>query len=162
MTIRNAFDSLASETTLNALKAVAINIVGALPATLSVTGNFLVKVAESLPAGTNNIGKVTIANSESTLPVSLDTSNLASSDQINQLTDLTNALYDLIASLKVFGGARAADGSLRVNTMNQTLPIVTTVGSLINQAQLGGYATNTLVMAQQNMNSKSNVNNCTG
>lgn len=60
-------------------------------------------------------------------------------------------LLDIIADrIGVLTAVRQQDGSLRVSVTTGTLSTVTTVSTVVNQQQYGGYPTQQIVPAQQN------------
>jgi hypothetical protein len=110
-----------------------------------------------------------------TITLEFDTTAMSSADvlqiiyEVNDQTELIQALYELIDRLAFLAGARGLLGDIRVNATGGTIGTVSTVStvssitsvnSLVNMAQLGTFPAQPIVPSLTNIGaSQGNINN---
>lgn len=107
-----------------------------------------------------------------TITLEFDTTAMSSADvlqiiyEVNDQTELTNALYELIDRLAFLAGARGPSADIRVNSTGGSLAAVTTVGTvstvttLGNMNQIGGLFTQPYMQSLTNIGgAQGNTNN---
>lgn len=110
-----------------------------------------------------------------TITLEFDTTAMSSADvlqiiyEVNDQTELTNALYELIDRLAFLAGARGPSADIRVNSTGGTLTsvgtlstvsTVSTVTGVTNIAQLGTAPVNSYMQSLTNIGaSQGNINN---
>lgn len=110
--------------------------------------------------------------SADTITLEFDTTAMSSADvlqiiyEVNDQTELTNALYELIDRLAFLAGARGTLADLRVNATGgilNTVSVVSTVSSVINAGnlqQVGSYQATPYLQSVQNISgAQGNINN---
>lgn len=107
-----------------------------------------------------------------TITLQFDTTSMSSNHvlqiiyEVNDQTELTNALYELIDRLAFLAGARGTQADLRVNATGGTLStvsVVSTVSNVINAGnlqQVGGFQAAPYLQSMQNISgAQGNINN---